>query len=60
MDRDEITVYSLREALNKVPIEYETKRKADAVRYRTGFILRIVKARDPFSALYVEVFPSPA
>ena len=57
VDRDEITVYSLREALNKVPIEYETKRKADAVRYRTGFILRIVKARDPFSALYVEVFP---
>ncbi|AUZ46687.1 SET domain-containing protein [Pseudomonas orientalis] len=57
VDQDEITVYSLREALNKVPIEYETKAKTDAVRYRTGFILRIVKPRSPFHALYIEVFP---
>ncbi len=57
VDQDEVTVYSLREALDKVPIEYETQRKADAVRYRTGFILRIVKPRSPFHAIYIEVFP---
>ncbi|MGR3889348.1 SET domain-containing protein-lysine N-methyltransferase [Pseudomonas sp. 1152_12] len=57
VDQDEVTVYSLREALDKVPIEYETKRKADAVRYRTGFILRIVKPRNPLNVLYIEVFP---
>lgn len=57
VDQDEITVYSLREALKKVPIEYETKAKTDAIRYRTGFILRIVKPRSPFHAIYIEVFP---
>lgn len=57
VNQDEITVYSLREALDKVPIEYETQRKTDAVRYRAGFILRIVKPRSPFHATYIEVFP---
>lgn len=44
-------------ALDKVPIEYETKAKTDAVRYRTGFILRIAKPRSPLHAIYIEVFP---
>ncbi|MBY8972686.1 SET domain-containing protein [Pseudomonas sp. P867] len=57
VDQDEITVYSLRKALDKVPVEYEDKRKTDAVRYRAGFILRIVKPRQPFQANYIEVFP---
>ena len=57
VDHDEITVYSLRKALDKVPVEYEDKRKTDAVRYRAGFILRIVKPRQPFQANYIEVFP---
>lgn len=56
VDQDEITVYSLREALQNIPIEYEDKSRTDAVRGRGGFILKIVKPRATH-ATYIEVFP---
>lgn len=57
-DRDEITVYSLRKPLHDVQVEHEDKHNTDAVRGRSGFILRLACADHPYTLRYIEVFPN--
>lgn len=57
LERDEVTVYSLRRPLNDTQVEHENKTNTDAVRARCGFILRMVDPRYPTQARYIEVFP---
>ncbi|MBD8099644.1 SET domain-containing protein [Pseudomonas fluorescens] len=57
-DRDEITVYSLRKPLHDVQVEHEDKHNTDAVRGRSGFILRLACADPPYTLRYIEVFPN--
>ncbi|MED7666157.1 SET domain-containing protein [Pseudomonas moraviensis subsp. stanleyae] len=57
LEADEVTVYSLRLPLNDTQVEHENKQNTDAVRARSGFILRLVSAHYPFRTRYVEVFP---
>ncbi|MDF2642352.1 MAG: hypothetical protein K0R45_1624 [Pseudomonas sp.] len=57
LERDEVTVYSLRLPLNDTQIEHENKSNTDAVRARCGFILRMIDPTRPTESRYVEVFP---
>lgn len=57
LERDEVTVYSLRLPLNDTQVEHENKTNTDAVRGRCGFILRMVNPVYPAKARYMEVFP---
>ncbi|MFG6203198.1 SET domain-containing protein [Pseudomonas retamae] len=57
LERDEVTVYSLRLPLNDTQVEHENKANTDAVRGRCGFILRMVNPVYPATARYIEVFP---
>jgi hypothetical protein len=57
LERDEVTVYSLRLPLNDTQVEHENKTNTDAVRARCGFILRMVNPVYPDKARYIEVFP---
>ncbi|HWH86242.1 MAG TPA: SET domain-containing protein-lysine N-methyltransferase [Pseudomonas sp.] len=57
LERDEVTVYSLRQPLNDTQVGQETKTDTDAVRARAGFILRMVNPAYPADARYIEVFP---
>lgn len=57
LERDEVTVYSLRLPLNDTQVEHENKTNTDAVRGRCGFILRMVNPAYPAKVRYVEVFP---
>lgn len=57
LERDEVTVYSLRLPLNDMQVEHENKANTDAVRGRCGFILRMINPVYPAKVRYIEVFP---
>ena len=57
LERDEVVVYSLRLPLHDTQVEHENPAKTNAVRARSGFILRTVNPAYPTDARYIEVFP---
>lgn len=57
LERDEVSVYSLRLPLDDTQVEHENTANTNAVRARCGFILRMVNPAYPTEARYIEVFP---
>ncbi|MCL9800499.1 SET domain-containing protein-lysine N-methyltransferase [Pseudomonas sp. AKS31] len=57
LERDEVIVYSLRLPLHDTQVEHENRTNTDAVRARSGFILRTVNPAYPTDPRYIEVFP---
>lgn len=56
VDHDEITLYALRQPLRDTQVEQENKRHTDAMRGRSGFIVRMVSTRA--KVVYIEIFPA--
>lgn len=57
LERDEVVVYSLRLPLHDTQVEHENPANTNAVRARSGFILRTVNPAYPTDVRYIEVFP---
>lgn len=57
LERDEVVVYSLRLPLHDTQVEHENRTNTDAVRARSGFILRTLNPAYPTDPRYIEVFP---